>query len=295
MSWQLRALAMVLVAATTTAATSAAQTPAPRAPDGAADTAPDGAPESAPGSAPEEAPADLSEPPADAVQTDSGLTSRTVTPGTSEERPAPTDFVTVQYTAWSADGTVVDSTWRRGKPSMIALDQSLPGWGECVQMMTVGEIRRCWMPQELAYNGRAGRPTGTIVFDIELIETRPAPTVPPIDVAGPPADATRTVSGLVYKVLKVGAGTRRPSPRSQVTVHYTGWTTDGEMIDSSVARRTPQEFVVNDVIRGWTEGLQLMVEGERRRFWIPENLAYKGEFGAPRGMLVFDIDLIAIE
>ena len=248
----------------------------------------------APG-APEDAPADLSAPPADAVTTDSGLASRTVTPGTSEERPAPTDFVTVHYTGWSADGTVVDSTWRRGKPSMIALDQSLPGWGECVQMMTVGEVRRCWMPQELAYNGRRGRPTGTIVFDIELLETRRAPTVPPPDVAGPPADATRTVSRLAYKVLKPGTGTRRPSPRDRVAVHYTGWTPDGEMFDSSVARRTPQIFVVSDVIRGWTEGLQLMVEGERRRFWIPQDLAYKGEFGAPRGTLVFDIDLVRIE
>ena len=196
---------MVLVA-TGTVAILAAQTPAPSAPEGA--------------------PADLSAPPADAVQTDSGLTSRMVTPGTSDERPAPTDFVTVQYTGWSADGTVVDSTWRRGEPSMIALDQTLPGWGECVQMMTVGEIRRCWMPQELAYDGRAGQPTGTMVFDIELIETHAAPTVPPLDVAEPPADATRTVSGLVYKVLKAGAGTRRPSPRSRVTVHYTGWTPD---------------------------------------------------------------------
>lgn len=274
MSWQLRGLATVLVA-TATVAISAAQAPAPGEPDGP--------------------PADLSAPPADAVQTDSGLTSRMLTRGGSEERPAPTDFVTVQYTAWSADGTVVDSTWKRGKPSMIAVDQSLPGWGECVQMMTVGEVRRCWMPEELAYNGRRGRPTGTIVFDIELIDTRPAPTEAPRDVDQPPADATRVVSGLVYKVLKAGTGTRRPSPRSRVIVHYTGWTTDGEMFDSSVARRTPQDFVVDDVIRGWTEGLQLMVEGERRRFWIPENLAYRGEFGSPRGMLVFDIDLIEIE
>jgi FKBP-type peptidyl-prolyl cis-trans isomerase len=178
---------------------------------------------------------------------------------------------------------------------MITLNQSLPGWGECVQMMTVGEHRRCWMSQELAYDGRTGRATGTIVFDIELIATHRAPTVPPPDVAEPPADATRTMSRLSYKILKPGTGTRRPSPRDQVTVHYTGWTTDGEMFDSSVARRIPQIFVVNDVIRGWTEGLQLMVEGERRRFWIPQDLAYKGELGTPRGMLVFDIDLIQIE
>jgi FKBP-type peptidyl-prolyl cis-trans isomerase len=270
----LRTLVTVLVAAVTTSIPTAQAPAAVEVPD---------------------APADLSAPPADAVTTDSGLRSRTVTPSTSEERPAPTDIVTVHYTGWSADGTVVDSTWSRGKPSMIAVDESLPGWGECVQMMTVGETRRCWMPQELAYDGRAGRATGPMVFDIELVLTHSDPTVPPHDVARPPADATRTVSGLVYKVLKPGTGTRRPSPRNRVTVHYTGWTTDGEMFDSSVARRTPQDFVVSDVIRGWTDGLQLMVEGERRRFWVPQNLAYKDEFGKPRGTLVFDIDLITIE
>jgi peptidylprolyl isomerase len=62
-----------------------------------------------------------------------------------------------------------------------------------------------------------------------------------------------------------------------------------------VARGEPATFDVNGVIAGWTEGLQLMVEGERTRFWIPQNLAYKGEAGGPRGMLVFDVDLIRVE
>ena len=81
----------------------------------------------------------------------------------------------------------------------------------------------------------------------------------------------------------------------RVTVHYTGWTTDGKMFDSSIARGMPVTLGLSDVIRGWTEGIQLMVEGERTRFWIPQDLAYKGEPGSPRGMLVFDIDLIKIE
>jgi peptidylprolyl isomerase len=79
-----------------------------------------------------------------------------------------------------------------------------------------------------------------------------------------------------------------------VTVHYTGWTTDGEMFDSSVTRGTPATFALDGVIAGWTEGLQLMVEGERRRFWIPESLAYQGQPGSPAGMLVFDVELIKI-
>jgi peptidylprolyl isomerase len=80
-----------------------------------------------------------------------------------------------------------------------------------------------------------------------------------------------------------------------VTVHYSGWTTDGVLFDSTVVKGTPVTLDLNNVIRGWTEGLQLMVEGERTRFWVPEKLAYKGERGKPRGMLVFDIDLIRIE
>jgi len=80
-----------------------------------------------------------------------------------------------------------------------------------------------------------------------------------------------------------------------VTVHYTGWTTDGQMFDSSVARGEPAQFGLDQVIPGWTEGLQLMVEGERRRFWIPARLAYEGQPGRPQGVLVFDIELIRID
>jgi FKBP-type peptidyl-prolyl cis-trans isomerase len=66
------------------------------------------------------------------------------------------------------------------------------------------------------------------------------------------------------------------------------------MFDSSVARGEPSSFALDEVIPGWTEGLQMMVEGEKRRFWIPEPLAYKGAAGSPQGMLVFDVELIKI-
>ena len=108
----------------------------------------------------------------------------------------------------------------------------------------------------------------------------------------PPADAKRTASGLAYKVLRPGEGTRSPSPFSQVTVHYTGWTTDGRMFDSSVPRGVPTQMRLDEVINGWSEGVPLMTEGERTRFWIPENLAYGGKGDGPRGMLVFDIELV---
>ena len=117
---------------------------------------------------------------------------------------------------------------------------------------------------------------------------------PPPDVAAAPADAQRTSDNLASKVLKAGTGTRHPRANSEVTVHYTGWTTDGHMFDSSVARGEPSTFRLDGVIEGWTEGVQMMVEGEKRRFWIPGRLAYDGAPGKPQGTLVFDIELIRI-
>lgn len=126
-------------------------------------------------------------------------------------------------------------------------------------------------------------------------ETSATPSIPaPPDVSAPPPDAIRTPTGLASKVITPGTGTRHPRPNSQVVVHYTGWTTDGKMFDSSVARGEPASFGLNQVISGWTEGVQMMVVGEKRRFWIPARLAYEGKDG-PQGTLVFDIELIKIE
>src|SRR6266699_196860 len=114
---------------------------------------------------------------------------------------------------------------------------------------------------------------------------------PPADVAAPPADATKTASGLVTKVMAPGNGHDHPTAEDLVRVHYTGWKTDGSMFDSSVASGKPVVFPVNRVIAGFGEGLKLMVPGEKRRLWIPEPLAYKG-VREPKGMLVFDVELV---
>jgi peptidylprolyl isomerase len=116
----------------------------------------------------------------------------------------------------------------------------------------------------------------------------------PPDVAAPPSGSLKTTSGLSTMVLQPGTGTRHPRPTDRVKVHYTGWTTDGKMFDSSVVQGEPATFGVDRVIPGWSQGLQLMVEGEKRRFWIPESLAYQGQPGQPAGMLVFDIELLRI-
>ena len=133
--------------------------------------------------------------------------------------------------------------------------------------------------------------TCLVVLVAAEVEAQNLPAPP--DVAAPPSDAEMSSSGLASKVLTAGTGTTHPRPSNSVTVHYTGWTTDGNMFDSSVTRGAPSTFRVNGVIRGWIEGLQLMVVGEKRRFWIPEELAYRGS-RAPFGMLVFDVELFAI-
>ena len=240
------------------------------------------------------APPDVVAPPENAAVTPSGLATVVLEPGTGTEHPGPEDLVKVHYTGWSTDGKMFDSSVVRGEPAGLPLNRVIPGWTEGLQLMVKGEKRRLWIPEELAYKGMPDKPQGMLVFDVELLSFRKKPSPPPVpeDVGGPPADAKRTRSGLATKVLEPGTGTGHPTPKNRVTVHYTGWTTDGQMFDSSILRGQPATFPLNQVIKGWTEGLQLMVVGEKRRLWIPEELAYQGMPDKPQGMLVFDVELI---
>lgn len=107
-----------------------------------------------------------------------------------------------------------------------------------------------------------------------------------------------TASGLQYKVLQEGTG-KSPKASDSVVCHYEGFLTDGTVFDSSIQRGTPATFPLGGVIKGWTEGLQLMKEGGKTRFFIPYNLAY-GEAGAagsipPYATLIFDVELIEVK
>lgn len=248
-----------------------------------------------------EVPSDVAAPPADSEKTASGLVSKVLTAGNGAEKPGPRDKVTVHYSGWTTDGRLFDSSVQRGETISFPLNGVIKGWTEGLQLMTVGEKRRFWIPADLAYgeNPGGGRPGGMLVFDVELFEFQAAPEPPktPEDVAAAPADADTTASGLQSKELSKGTGSKHPKSTSIVEVHYSGWTTRGELFDSSVARGEPIAFPLDGVIKGWTEGVQLMVEGEKRRFWIPADLAY-GENpgnGAPGGTLVFDVELLKIK
>lgn len=111
------------------------------------------------------------------------------------------------------------------------------------------------------------------------------------------ANVVTTASGLQYEVIKKGNGKTSPTATDNVTVHYKGTTIDGREFDSSYGRGVPATFPLNQVIKGWTEGVQLMKEGDQFRFFIPSELAY-GAHGAgpigPNETLIFDVELIKI-
>jgi FKBP-type peptidyl-prolyl cis-trans isomerase len=281
-------------------ATQASATPpaASAAPAPSADPPP--APSAPPGPPGIPAPADVAAAPADAKVTASGLATKVLTPGKGKDHPGASDRVKVDYTGWTTDGKMFDSSVARGQPTTFGVGEVIPGWTEALKLMVAGEKRRLWIPAKLAYGDHpqmGGAPSGNLVFDVELHEILGAPKTPD-DVKAPPASAKKTASGLAYRVLTPGTGKEHPTASSRVTVHYSGWTTDGKMFDSSVARGEPATFPLNGVVKGWTEGVQLMVVGEKARFWLPPALGYGDKPqrpGAPSGMLVFDIELLNIQ
>jgi peptidylprolyl isomerase len=218
--------------------------------------------------------------------------------------PKSTDKVKVHYTGWLTDGTLFDSSVTRGQPVEFGLTQVIPGWTEGLQLMTPGSKFKLTIPPELGYGARgmpgAIPPNSTLIFEVELLsitegpKPMPVPDFPKID----ETKLTTTASGLKYMVLQEGEG-KTPTAAQRVTAHYAGWLTDGKRFDSSYPRGEPLKIPVGGVIKGWTEGLQLMKEGSKYLFVIPSNLAY-GPAGRPPvipgdATLIFQIELLKVE
>jgi len=234
--------------------------------------------------------------------TASGLRWVLLAPG-DETKAAPrkVDTVAVHYAGFLEDGTLFDRRTRADGPISFALNQVIPGWTEGLQLMRPGSRVKLHIPWQLAYGERGSPPSipgrANLIFDVELVsvtaDPSPAFSMPKDD------ELKSTPSGLRYQVIKEGSAEgRKPVASDQVSVNYAGWLLDGTQFDSSYSRRKPASFALNGVIKGWTEGVQLMREGAIYKFVIPASLAY-GERGAggvipPNATLVFQIELLKV-
>ena len=225
--------------------------------------------------------------------------------------PVSTDLVVVHYVGTLKDGIEFDSSRARGAAAQFPLNQVIPGWTEGMQLMSEGDRFRFFVPPALAYgeNGTMGGPIGpneALIFDVELIKVQNAETNLKTANAYLSENAKKdgvkiTESGLQYQVITEGPSDgKSPAASDVVKVHYAGTLLNGTEFDSSYARGEPIEFPLNRVIPGWTEGVQLMSEGDKYRFFIPPALGY-GERGTPGGpigpneALVFEVELIEVK
>ena len=214
-------------------------------------------------------------------------------------------LVKIKFVIWNSDGKMImctqaSSIYISGMCAKPALAGVPPQFNpkffpEAVALMSKGAVVRFEVPPALCWGEKKvhpALPANTVtVWHMEVVKMADLPKF----VLTPESNLKKTESGLMYEVLKEGTG-KQPTADDQVTVHYSGWTTDGKQFDSSFARDTPAVFPLKGVIPGWTEGVQLMKEGAIYRFRIPGDLAYDNipRPGAPKGTLIFTIELIKI-
>jgi peptidylprolyl isomerase len=234
-------------------------------------------------------------PPADATTTASGLRLVVQRGAAAGLSPTPYSAVVMHYTVRDGAGELVRKTDRTHPPETVELAWLPPGWAEGMQLLAAGDRATMWLPAALAYGEGDHGPAGPLVIEVELVEVIVRDTFDPttLPISAAPPEAETTASGIAYLWIARGEGTRSPALDDRISVHYTGWTTDGHQFDSSHSRDAPLQFTPRQVIAGWTEILGLMVEGDKLRCWIPQQLAYGGQSGKPAGTLVFDIELLA--
>ena len=241
-------------------------------------------------------PPDLARPPAGTRADRAGVRVRTLKAGTGAARPRRFDRVVVRHTAWDQDGRIVESSELGGAAERGEVRRWPDALAGVLTTMAVGQRVRAWLPGAAAPPAWRSRPA-PLVVDLELLELTPGqpPPAAPSDVAAAPAGARRSPLGAAFRVLRAGTGAIRPGPDDVVRVHFSAWTPDGELFDTTRSRGEPAEFQVKGVARGWADVLQQMVVGDEVRAWIPAALAYPGLPSRPQGPVVFECELLAIE
>jgi len=229
--------------------------------------------------------------PANAVESASGLHYLTLQPAKAGAASIKPDFFEYKISIWIKNDAGKFQAKESGvlRSSFKSVAQSSPALARAALLSPVGETRRWWF----STGDNSIQPQ---IFDLTIVgNVDPVPA--PADVSAIPANASKTSSGLAYRVIKKGTGTGHPILQSTITIDYSGWTPDGKLFDSSITRGEKAVFPLNGLISGWKEGLPLMSPGDTYRFWIPGYLAYDSipNANGPKGMLVFDVTLYGFE
>jgi peptidylprolyl isomerase len=242
-------------------------------------------------------PADLKEAPPAAKSLKSG--GKLLVLDAGAEKPRSIDDVTFDYTAWDPTGRMFDSTVMRKRPATLPPFKQSAVMEEALTSLGKGGRARLWVDSDKLQVGNKTQnlPAGQLCYDLAVVDFKKAAGVPPAapaDVKAPPAGAKKSPKGVSYVVLKPGKSDKKPAVTDRVQLIYTGWTTDGRMVDSSLLTGHPATLGVVGTIQGWQDTLPLMSVGEKVRMWVPDELAYKGTIGKPQGMLVYDVELVEI-
>ncbi len=229
--------------------------------------------------------------PKNATESASGMSYVVLQPAKAGAKTIKPDFFEYRVVIWVKNAAGKFTAKESGvlRENFKTLAKSSPAIARAAIMSSVGETRRWWF-------SLPGDSAQTQIIDLTVLgNVNPAPA--PSDVAAMPAEASKTASGLAYRIIKKGNGKTHPSLQSIITIDYSGWTPDGKLFDSSITRGEKAVFPLNGLISGWKEGLTLMSPGDTYRFWIPGHLAYDSipNANGPKGMLVFDVTLYSFE
>jgi FKBP-type peptidyl-prolyl cis-trans isomerase len=246
-------------------------------------------------------PADVAAPSAGARKTASGLAMKVIARGTGKTRPQPNDCVRLRFAAWTRSGETAGTSSDDEGGEVICLHGMTPGLAEAVAAMVVGERRRIWIPEALAFpvdpkDDDQPRRKADLTYELTLLAILAAPPTPrPLKHAAP--QARKLPSGVALAIVKKGTGQTHPGPGQQLTMHLSCWTTDGVLHESTRFGGKPLVYRIAELVPGLGEGMQQLVVGDVARFWIPAALAYgdKPRRGQLKGSLVYEVELIGLE
>jgi FKBP-type peptidyl-prolyl cis-trans isomerase len=247
-------------------------------------------------------PADVATAPSDAEKTATGLAMKIVTRGTGKLHPKPNDCVRIRYAAWTRSGEKVGASTDDEGGELDCLRGMTPGLAEAVAKMVVGEQRRLWIPEALAFpvdpnDDDQPRRKADLTYDLTLLTILSAPATPrALKHASP--KARKLPSGVALEIVKRGSGQAHPDASQQLTMHLSCWTTDGALHESTKFGGKPLSYRIAELVPGLAEAVQQLVVGDVARAWIPAALAYGNKpkrRSQPAGNLVYEIELVGLE